>query len=291
MDKNPMYAILIFFGGIIGYFLLLGYLLANEMNIPAAIVGMGGAACCFYGAYWKLTEKDRAARELLAVQNRVQSEYRAAIAPFYDDMRKNYYNLFSELSIPADAAKIDVETTVFGLPCLAIPTAGQTVYYKNDFYMWKEGTAICIFPTEEHLVDSHIQYRTRTQDLPAKLDPNDIALFKINISDVEYYLISGQETSELKIGGGGSSAPSVTGAIVGGLLAGDAGAVIGGMPKQQPVYSYTKHNEGRCVELVYKRDGQIQKIKLSYPALPFLEQWMPEKDYTYVIFNTRVNNN
>ena len=198
--------------------------------------------------------------------------------------------MFKELSIPTDAAMIDVETTVFGLPCLAIPTAGQTIYYKNDFYMWKDDTTIFIFPTEDHLTQSHIKYRTRTQDLPTRLNPNDIMLVKIDIADIEYYLITGQETSEFRIEGGGSSGPNIKGAIVGGILAGEAGAIIGGMPEPKPVYSYTKHNEGRCVELVYKKNGRVEKIKLSYPAFPFLEQWIPEKDYSYVIVNSRTNN-
>lgn len=289
MKKKLKYVLWILIPMLVVLFLLVHYE-ADTSAIIGIMFNIGLLEFACYGLYLKVTEKDRATRELLAVQNRVQSEYRAAIAPFYDDMRKNYYNLFSELSIPADAAKIDVETTVFGLPCLALPTAGQAIYYKKDFYMRKDGTAICIFPTEEHLTDAHIKYRTRTPDLPAKLNPNDIALFKINIADIEYYLISGQETSEFKVEGGGSSGPSITGAIVGGLLAGEAGAVIGGMPKPEPVYTYTKYNEGRCVELVYKENERVQKIKLSYPAFPFLERWMPEKEYSYIIAHSRINN-
>lgn len=290
MDKNLKYALWILVAGFIGYFLLAAYAIANESIVLVVILTIGGLAFCCYGGYLSMTKKDRDKEEFQALINRVQNEYKEAVAPFYPDMRKNYYNLFNELRIPADAAKIDVETTVFGLPCLAVPTAGQAIYYKNDFYMWKDDAAICIFPTEDHLADSHIKYRTRTPDLPAKLNPNDIALFKIDIADVEYYLVSGQETSEFRIEGGGSSGPNIPGAIVGGLLAGEAGAIIGGMPEPKPIYSYTKYTEGRYVELVYKKNGRVQKIKLSYPALPFLELWMPEKDYSYVIAHNRKNN-
>ena len=272
--------------GLVGYFLLIGYCIANELTALGVILSVGMLAFCCYGIYLGIKEKDKDAAEIVAAQN----DYRAAIAPFYADMRRNYYSLFNELKIPVDATKIDVETTVFGLPCLAVPTAGQTIYYKNDFYMWKDGTTICIFPTEEHLTDSHIKYRTRTQDLTTKLDPNDIGVFKVDIADVEYYLVSGQETSEFRVEGGGSSGPNIKGAIIGGVLAGDAGAIIGGMPESKPVYSYTKYNEGRCVELVYKKSECIHKIKLSYPAFPFLERWMPEKEYSYIMFHNRINN-
>lgn len=290
MDKNLKYAFWIIIAGLVGYWLLIGYLIANEMNALAVVVGIGGLAFCCYGWYIGKKERAKNAKELATVQNQIQNDYKSAIAPFYADMRRNYYCLFNKLRIPTDATKIDVETTVFGLPCLAIPTAGQAIYYKNDFYMWKDGSTILIFPTEEHLADSHIRFRTRTQDLPTRLDPNDIGVFKIDIADIEYYLIAGQETSEFRIEGGGSSGPNIAGAVIGGILAGEAGAIIGGMPEPKPVYSYTKYNEGRCVELVYKKSGRVQKIKLSYPAFPFLEQWMPEKEYSYVIANSGVNN-
>lgn len=290
MDKNLKYAFWIFIAGFVGYLLLMFYCIANELTALGGILSVGGLAFCCYGWYVGKKERAKKAAEIAAVQNQIQSDYKSAVSPFYADMQRNYYSLFNELRIPTDAAKIDVETTVFGLPCLAIPTAGQVIYYKNDFYMWRDGTTICIFPTEEHLTDSHIRYRTRTQDLPARLNPNDISVLKIDIADVEYYLIAGRETSEFRIEGGGASGPNIEGAIIGGILAGEAGAIIGGMPEPKPVYSYTKYNEGRCVELVYKKNGRIQKIKLSYPAFPFLEQWMPEKEYSYVVFNSRANN-
>lgn len=290
MDKNLKCAIWILIAGFVGYLLLMFYCIANELTALGVILGAGGIALCCYGWYVGKKEKGKNAEEITAVQNRIQSDYMSAIAPFYVDMRRNYYCLFNKLRIPTDATKIDVETTVFGLPCLAIPTAGQAIYYKNDFYMWKDGSTILIFPTEEHLADSHIRFRTRTQDLPTRLDPNDIGVFKIDIADIEYYLIAGQETSEFRIEGGGSSGPNIAGAVIGGILAGEAGAIIGGMPEPKPVYSYTKYNEGRCVELVYKKSGRVQKIKLSYPAFPFLEQWMPEKEYSYIIANSGVNN-
>lgn len=288
MDKNFKSAYWILIAGLVGYFLLIGYCIANELTALGVILSVGVLAICCYGIYAGIKEKGAA--EIAAVQNQIQNDYRSAIAPFYADMQRNYYSLFNELRIPADAVKIDVETTVFGLPCLAIPTAGQTIYYKNDFYMWTDGSTIFIFPTEEHLADSHIRYRTRTQDLPTRLNPNDISVFKIDIADIEYYLITGRETSECRIEGGGVSDPNIGGAIIGGILAGEAGAIIGGMPEPKPIYSYTKYSEGRCVELLYKENGHVQKIKLSYPAFPFLERWMPEKEYSYVMFHNRINN-
>lgn len=290
MDKNLKYAFWILIAALVGVFLFMCYAISNSSIAFGIILCIGVLAFCCYGGYLSITKKANDAEKISTVQNQIHNDYKSAIAPFYTDMQRNYYSLFNELRIPTDVAKIDVETTVFGLPCLAIPTAGQTIYYKNDFYMWRDGTTICIFPTEEHLADSHIRYRTRTQDLPTRLNPNDISVFKIDIADIEYYLVTGQETSEFRIEGGGSSGPNIKGAIIGGILAGEAGAIIGGMPEPKPVYSYTQYNEGRCVELVYKKSGRVQKIKLSYPAFPFLEQWMPEKEYSYVIANSGVNN-
>ena len=287
MDRNLKYALWIFVGLWVGCILLGFYAIANGSSVLAVGLGIGVIAFCCYGGYLSVTKKAKDKEEIVAIQNRIQDDYKTAIAPFYADMRENYYALFNQLNIPSNAAKIDVETTVFGLPCVATPTAGQTIYYKNDFYMWKDRSTIFIFPTEEHLTDQHIKYRTRTQDLPTKLDPKDIGAFQIDVADIEYYLVTGQETAQLRIEGGGSRGPNIKGAIIGGILAGEAGAIIGGMPEPKPVYSYTQYNESRCVELVYKKNGLVQKIKLSYPAFPFLEQWIPEKDYTYVAINSQ----
>ena len=285
MDKNTKRAGWLLVAIAIGGPLLIVHAGITGSTAFAIILAIGLIAFCCYGAYLSVQKKAADKEAIITRQTQFQNEYQSAIAPFYTDMREKYYALFHGLRIPTDAAKIDVETTVFGLPCKATPTAGQTMYYKHDFYMWKDSDAIFIFPTEDHLTDSHIKWRTRVSDLAATLDPNDIGVFKVDITDIEYYLVTGQKTSELRIEGGGSSGPNIKGAIIGGILAGEAGAIIGGMPEPKPVYSYTQHNENRCVELVYKKDGTVQKIKLSYPAFPFLEQWIPEKDYSYVVIS------
>lgn len=289
MRKNTKHAFWILIAILVGAYLVMFYALGTGKIVLTLVVCAGVLTFCCYGAYLSIAKKKNDAEELRTTQNRIQDEYRSALAPFYTDMRKNYYTLFNSLKIPADAAMIDVETTVFGLQCEAKPTAGQVACYQKDFYMWKDGDAILIFPTEAHLSDSHIKYRTRTKDLAARLNPADIKIFKVNIADVEYFLTTGKETSEFRIEGGGSTGPNIKGAIIGGILAGDAGAIIGGAPEAKPIYAYTQYNENRYVELVYREYGIVQKIKLSYPAFPFLELWMPEKEYSYVIARGTAN--
>ena len=97
MDKNLKYASWILIGGLVGFFLLLFYAVSNESIVLVIILGIGGLAFCCYGIYLSVTKKAKDKEEIHALQNQIQNEYRSAIAPFYADMRKNYYNLFNEL--------------------------------------------------------------------------------------------------------------------------------------------------------------------------------------------------
>lgn len=240
------------------------------------------SALCAWGAYVGFKERKRIRDEQnKAVATAIQQE-KDALSMNKPRMRAKYNSIRSGLNIPLNCNKIDVETTVFGLPCKAQALCGKRMLLKNDFYCWNEDNTLYIFPTEAHLEDEHITYSTLPKDLAGVLNPNDIRVFRIPKDEIKHYQISGQERSEVKVQSTDDGI-NVKGAIVGGILAGDAGAVIGSQHNKGRIYSNTEHFDERYVELFYSRNGQTSKLKLSITAYPLLEQWYPDKEYSYVL--------
>jgi len=240
--------------------------------------------CCI-GAYVGFKERKRIANEYNAAVANANMQKADALSTNKPLMRSNYERIKSSLSIPAGCSKIDVETTVFGIQYKAQAPVGKLMLLRNDFYIWYDKNVLNIFPTEEHLTDEHITYATLPKDLATVLNPNDIKAYSIPVSKIKHYKIVGQERSETKVKSVNDGI-NVKGAVIGGILAGDAGAVIGSQHNKGQIVSNTEHFDERFVELYYEENGVTQKLKLSITAYSFLEKCMPEKEYDYVLSNT-----
>lgn len=252
------------------------------MEVFSIIILLALAVFAFYMAYWKYSKNKE---EQAAFNKKVaaaKAQEQSAIEKNISRMRENYYAIKNQVSIPSDCAKIDMETTVFGLPCKAQATAGQLNYLQNDFYVWTDNDTLYIFPTEEHLTEKHITYRTLPKDLERLLNSKDIRLYQIKKSNIEYYKISGDKRAETRVQTNNTGV-NVKGAVVGGLIAGEAGAIIGSQHNRNNVYSTTHHFDERYVELFYRNADVTDKLKLSITAYSLLEKWFPDKEYGYVI--------
>lgn len=109
------------------------------------------------------------------------------------------------------------------------------------------------------------------------VDKLDLFEKKIKISDIDYYLIKGELRTEQIVSGGGSS---LTGAVVGGIVAGGVGAIIGSRKKIK-TKSVTK--DEREIILVYRNEKKLIKEKYNYYGyIEVFESLIPEKDHTYV---------
>jgi len=243
------------------------------------------SALCAWGAYVGFKERKRVNDEYNNAVATANQQKEDALTLNKPRMRAKYNSIRSGLNIPSNCSKIDVETTVFGLPCKAQALCGKRMLLKNDFYCWNEDDTLYIFPTEEHLEDDHITYATLPKDLGGVLNPNDIRVYRIQKDEIKHYQISGQERSEVKVHSADDGV-NVKGAIIGGILAGDAGAVIGSQHNKGRIYSNTEHFDERYVELFYSQNGATSKLKLSITAYPLLEQWYPDKEYSYVLSAT-----
>ena len=250
--------------------------------IVYCIVGFAFAIFCLYMAYRKATEGSRLNAELQSAQAKQRTEFQTVMSPYYGAMRSNYYTLHRTITPPVDSARIDLETTVFGLPCKAQAVGGKLDNLLSDFHFWYNNNTLYIFPSKDHLEEKHILYRTTVRELPRKINPQDIRAYVIPVDNIEYFSVAGDERRETHIAGGESTGVNVPGAIVGGLIAGDAGVIIGGQPKQKPIYSYNLHFDNRFVELLYTENAVAKKLKLSITSYPLLEKWMPHKEYSYV---------
>lgn len=99
----------------------------------------------------------------------------------------------------------------------------------------------------------------------------------IPIDSIQYFAREGQVTSETQISGGGSSS-NLTGAVIGGLIAGPAGAIIGGQNKMAPIQSTTVRHDDRKTVLVYNK-GRLEFAWQDYEAFMKL---IPEKELSVV---------
>ncbi len=199
------------------------------------------------------------------------------VEPLLVQMKVNYDKAAVTMNIPTGKAEIGMATTVFGMPCSAKTSTG--------FYLWLDKTYLYIFPTEEHYSRNNIMVKSPLDiEKYAKdtVDPTDINPICIKIADIEYYITQGQIETELHVAGGGGGGSSLSGAVVGGLLGGEVGAIIGSRKEVQKVYSYTTEKDNRLIILVYKSEGKTTSLTLSANAYEELWQHIPEKDYNYI---------
>lgn len=133
-----------------------------------------------------------------------------------------------------------------------------------EYYCWVENKYLCFFPcppTRENYV-SFIGQSAAEKSLLIE----NIAMF--------YY--EGELYREHKISGGGAD---LEGAIVGGMLAGTAGAIVGG---REQVSSRLIEHDTRYVELLLFSTGTERTISFSHNSYHVLLRLIPEKEKNVV---------
>ena len=109
------------------------------------------SALCGWGAYVGFKERKRVKDEYDNAVTVANTQKADALSKNKPLMRANYNSIKNSLNIPFDCDKIDVETTVFGLPCKAEALVGKHYLLSNDFYCWNENDPVYIFPAGQHL--------------------------------------------------------------------------------------------------------------------------------------------
>lgn len=166
---------------------------------------------------------------------------------------------------------------------LSIPSNCDLISMENNqFYCWFENDILYFFPSEKTFSENSFELCKNISDLRKYSDSMDFQLIKIHRNDIDYYIVKGSEwdsTDSYSSGGG----TNLKGAVVGGILAGGAGAIIGSNHKREvKTHTFTTHHDNRYLELFYRDNQKTVKKIINYTAYALFEKWFPEKEYEYI---------
>jgi len=116
--------------------------------------------------------------------------------------------------------------------------------------------------------------------LVMSLIANNSMIKEIKLDNIDFFTVDGDLIQELEISGGGGYNLSIPGVVIGGLIAGNVGAILGGRTSVKEIQSNTKTIDNRELILFYKdENNQYQIIKFNYAHLNILRRLISSKDY------------
>lgn len=123
-------------------------------------------------------------------------------------------------------------------------------------------------------------------DLESKIEEEVVWFSQFSMNKVKCFYRQGDTYTDTKISGGGSS---LGGAIVGGMIAGEAGAVIG---SRQEIKSETKFIDKRSTILVIEDSSTSKDHFLIFDtnAYDVFLEIIPTKEKSYIEFNSNTSN-
>lgn len=156
--------------------------------------------------------------------------------------------------------------------------------YKSSEYYLEEENDLCI-TTHYAILNNHIHILSRLDEQFALDDfikfnngviPDEVQEITYDIDDIRYYKLEGSVYQQQRISGGGGGGSSIKGAVVGGLIAGNAGAIIGSRKKIDDIQTAYVEDDDRRVVITFKDDDELE---LPYKFYDRLLDYAPEKDY------------
>ena len=147
-------------------------------------------------------------------------------------------------------------------------------HFEHSNY-WVDDDTLCIVEDEE----TYLSHYT-----PDDIKPYPIHVTEIPIDRIQYFTKEGDVQYTPNVSGGGGGGSSLSGAIVGGLIAGDAGAVIGSRKKTAPIKTEIQTHDTRQTVLRYYDDfGKLEVMTFKgFSAYDFLLSAIPDKDLTTI---------
>lgn len=165
-----------------------------------------------------------------------------------------------------------------------VPSDSSIVTCINNFkladklYIWVKENTLLFFPAYSWVNEEyHI-------------------LYKIPINNIEYFATQGQVTSETVVSGGGGTGGgiSLAGAVIGGVIAGPAGAIIGSRKKTQiePIKSETRTNDNRETVMNFYKNDIRKTLVFAHDDFSTLLKLIPNKTYeNFIKTNGSIQNN
>ena len=152
-----------------------------------------------------------------------------------------------------------------------------TKYKGSEYYLKakeKGGTRhYAILDNNIHIIEDLNEEELIKKVAASGMFPNEKVY---NIDEIRYYTIEGSVYQQQHISGGGGGGSSIKGAVVGSLIAGDAGAVIGSRKKIDDVQTTYVEEDDRRVVITFIDDDELE---VSYKFYDRLLDYIPEKDY------------
>lgn len=128
-----------------------------------------------------------------------------------------------------------------------------------------------------------VQHTMKTKRDVERLVAKDLIYKAIPVENIQYFAKDGDVKYTTKISGGGGGGSSITGAIVGGLVAGEAGAIIGSRQKINPITSTTEtHSTTKTILKYFDGESLAVLTFKGHSMYNYLLSKMPEKDISSV---------
>lgn len=189
-------------------------------------------------------------------QEREEDEKRKAKFKAEIAAKEKYDKIRSMIHVPKSCHKVKCKKGIIPI-------------FKGDNYIWIENNEVCFFPCnppEDVSIDKMEKVR----------------LFKIPVKNIEYFVQQGEIYHENKITGGGGGGSSVGGAIVGGIIAGEVGAVIGSRKEVNPVKSELLTHDTRETQFNFFVNEVKYSIMFQNKDYDIFNKLIPEKSYAMV---------
>lgn len=135
---------------------------------------------------------------------------------------------------------------------------------KIPQHIWIADGKINMFPVREY-------YEMRVSAIH-RPSVTDLKFRSIPIEDVWYFEEFGELRKYASISGGGIS---LKGALIGKVLAGDAGMILGG---RQPIKTDIVSEDDRIVELIYKNSEEVENMEFTHDAYAVLKRLIQDKE-------------
>lgn len=158
-------------------------------------------------------------------------------------------------------------------------------FYKNDHKSLMNDNSLSYQQKQEKIQNWFINGNVIRPNMRKYLLslPDEDKFISILLSSIQYYRVIGDIRYQTDITGGGGGGTSIGGAIVGGMIAGETGAIIGSRKKVEAIRSETTQIDDRYIELVFlDNSGFKQIMKFDYQAFDVFEELIPDKEYTIV---------
>lgn len=184
---------------------------------------------------------------------RLEEEEAATSKPTRGDIARTYYNSFI------------VEKGIDEIPDDCIKNGDYVIFINNkNFYVLEK---------PDRFVSNFVK---GTDDISAP------EYLEILFDDIVYFEREGDVHLTTSVSGGGGGGYSLKGAILGGIIAGGAGAIIGSRKKTNEIVSETNITDTRVTKLYYKKnDGIYTYDMVGIDLYDYLLRMIPEKDYRY----------